>query len=246
MTCIRGFPAFCPFSSISPRAESTAPAYVTTGQDSRPLAGVRRAGRRAVARITPRMTANGRKLSVIRSGHRHARYRVGVSPASGSRCRPSPARSRPRSRAHRRRWRTRCRAGSRAARWTATTSTSGTVAVPPVHRRGDADPARARPAPRRVRVQHAARPPRPSRPGERLHRGTPGRGGAGRDQGRRSGRAARTGSRARNDVMAGENSSSPAATDSGVTEMRPRRSAATSVPAGPSASGMASSGPPNR
>ena len=46
--------------------------------------------------------------------------------------------------------------------------------------------------------------------------------------------------------MAGENSSSSAATDRGVTEMRPRRSAATSAPAGPSASGMASSGPPNR
>ena len=41
-------------------------------------------------------------------------------------CRPSPGRGRPRSRARRRPWPARCSAGSRAGRWTATTSTSGT------------------------------------------------------------------------------------------------------------------------
>ncbi|HTT50261.1 MAG TPA: DUF998 domain-containing protein [Streptosporangiaceae bacterium] len=46
--------------------------------------------------------------------------------------------------------------------------------VPPVPRRGGADPARAWPGPRRVRVQHAAREPGPPGAGEPVHPRPPG------------------------------------------------------------------------
>src|SRR6266851_6994707 len=52
--------------------------------------------------------------------------------------------------------------------------------------------------------------------------------------------------RPRNDCSPGDRSPSPTANESGVTEMRPARRAAMSVPQMPSASGMTSPGSPNR
>ena len=57
--------------------------------------------------------------------------------------------------------------------------------VRPLHRRGAADPARARRGPQRVRVDHAARQPRPAGPGEPAHGGPSGCGCRGLVRGRR-------------------------------------------------------------
>ena len=51
----------------------------------------------------------------------------------------------------------------------------GAERVRPLHRRGAADPARARRGPQRVRVDHAARQPRPAGAGQSPHRRTAGR-----------------------------------------------------------------------